>query len=832
MCEDCFRAASHPFNVQADVVPAVATGTTPTVTETVTFHDTNVGETAGLRRGVETSSVIDQTVNMDLTNFLSRPVRIASFTWNESDVVGTSHTYNPWNLFFTDARIAYKLNNFAFIQCDLVVKILVNASPFYYGRMYMGYQPLPSLTPSTIVNDTGTRYFIPYSQRPHIWLEPQGNKGGDMTLPFFYHKNWLNAQSAADMTNMGQLTFLNYTTLQSANGVSGQGVTISVYAHAENVRLSGPSVGLSVQSDEYGEGVISGPASAVARGASWFEDIPIIGRFATATRMGASAVSSIAHLFGWTNVPVIADTQPFRSEPFPQLSSVQIGYPVQKLTLDPKNELTVDPTITGLTSEDELGILHLAQKESFLVNTTWSTTNAVDDILFSSRINPQQFDTDGATQRKVYLTPMAWLSTMFNNWRGDLVFKLKIVASPFHKGRLRVSFDPAGYSGANIYSDSNSSNVVFTSIVDLDGDNEIEFTIPYQQAVSYLATRSGNTYPSSNINWSTSLTPTFNYDPLYDNGLFTVRVATALTAPVASSTVSIQIFVKAGKNFELANPVDLPTMTPWAVQADVTETVMGTGLAKQLPDQNLVNFGEAIGSLRQLLRRSTLISVSTPPVNTTSPYCLFQKVFSKIPGLYGFDTGGINNARGLVATGSNFPINYSFMHPLGWILPAFVAYRGSTHWTFNATGNTTPIESMRVIRYNTPSRTNGESMQTAATGTQSANAAFFRANSFAGSSAQALTNQRTNAGLTVGCPMYTNFKFQSTNPANYTVPIATDGSIRDQFLLEAYLSGTGAGPTPANFSLWCYNAIGVDFNAHWFLNVPTLWTYSAVPTPN
>lgn len=837
LCDECNASLDTNLQIQADVIPSMELGTTATSSETVTFHDTNVGSHAGIKRGTETSSVVDQTVNMDLVNFLSRPVRIGTFTWNESDVVGTSHTFNPWNLFFTDVRVRYKLNNFAFIQCDLVVKVLVNASPFYYGRMYMGYQPLPGLTPSTIVNDTGTRYLIPYSQRPHIWLEPQGNMGGTMNLPFFYHKNWINAQSSQDMTDMGQLTFLNYTTLQSANGVSGSGVTVTIYAHAENVRLSGPSIGLSVQSDEYGEGAISGPASAVARGASWFEDIPIIGRFATATRMGASTISSIASMFGWTNVPVISDTHPIRPEAFPQLASTQIGYPVQKLTLDPKNELTVDPTVTGLTPEDELSIIHLAQKESYLTTATWSTSNNVDDILFSSRVNPQQYDTDGATQSKVYLTPMGWLASMFDNWRGDMIFKIKIVASPFHKGRLRISYDPAGYGSENIYTDATSSNVVFTSIVDLDGDNEVEFVVPYQQATAYLANRNSavNTspYTTANINWSTSLSPTFGYNPLYDNGSLTIRVSTALTAPVASSSLSILVFVKAGKNFELANPVNLPCLTPLTPQSDVIETTtLGTGQSKQHEEQNLINFGESVGSLRQLLRRSSLVSVSKSPVDTTHSYVLFQKIFSKIPGMYGFDPHGINSAVGLITTGSNFPFNYSFMHPLTWILPAFVGYRGSTHWTFNATGAGTPVESMRVLRYNTPQQSNAEQVATANAGTTSADARFFFMDSWPGSSGQALTNQRTAAGLSVGCPMYTNYKFQSTAVANYTNPVSTDGSIRDQFWLEAFLSGSGAGPTPVNFTLWSYAAIGTDFGAHFFLNVPTLWAYSAIPTAN
>ena len=200
-----------PFEVQADVAVTQAPQDSHVQRQTVAFHDESAGMHAGLDLPADPISASDQTQNIDFVNFLSRPVRIATFKWNESDAVGTSRTFDPWRLYFQDPRIQYKLNNFAFIQAKLKVKVLVNASPFYYGSMIMSYQPLPSLTPSTIQADAGTRYFIPYSQRPHIWIYPQGNEAGVMTLPYFWNKNWINAQSAAEMTQMGQLTFLNYT---------------------------------------------------------------------------------------------------------------------------------------------------------------------------------------------------------------------------------------------------------------------------------------------------------------------------------------------------------------------------------------------------------------------------------------------------------------------------------------------------------------------------------------------------------------------------------------------------------------------------------------------
>jgi len=130
---------------------------------------------------------------------------------------------------------------------------VLNASPFYYGSMRASYQPLPNFKASTIVAGTVGGFtnteFIPYSQQPGVWLKPQHSEGAELTLPFFYPRSFLKAQLAQDFTDMGTLRMIIYNVLQSANGVTGQGVTVQVYAWAENVTLAGPSVVLSMQGD-------------------------------------------------------------------------------------------------------------------------------------------------------------------------------------------------------------------------------------------------------------------------------------------------------------------------------------------------------------------------------------------------------------------------------------------------------------------------------------------------------------------------------------------------------------------------------------------------------
>lgn len=824
--------------VNEEVIPTGGSADVTTA-QTVTFLDETSGLSVGTPAPDDHLAQSDAQASAGLAEFMARPVRIATFTWNESDAVGTAlSTISPWQLFFNDSRIKFKMNNFGFVRCNLKVKVLVNASPFYFGAAKMIYQPLPNLTPSTIINDAATRYLIPYSQRPGLWIYPQHNEGGEMTLPFFYQKNWLRAQVSQDFADMGQLRFYNYTALASANGVTGTGVTVQVFAWAEDVTISGPSIGLAMQGDEYGQGVVSRPATAIASVASLLKGVPIIGKFMTATQMGATAVAGIAKLFGYTNVPVISDTEPYRPSPFPQFSSPEIGYPVEKLTLDAKNELAIDPSAIGLDGKDELAIDSIVQRESFVCLASWTTAQTVDTILFSSRVTPFVFDTDGTTAGShLYFTPIAWAANLFNQWRGDVIFRFRFVASPFHKGRIKISYDPQGYSGANILNTADTSAAVFTQIVDLGVDSDVEVRVPYQQALGWL--RLNTSFNTTNIPFSTSASPTFASVDANDNGTICMRVVTTLTAPVAASTVPIMVFVRAADNLEFSNPLPPGTsFTSFPLQGEevdpgATSIVVGQGTAMLDPDRYKINFGEAVRSLRPLLRRTNLISVWKSNVGSPNALQLQIKAFGKVPNFYGYDPAGIHSAKGTTVPASDFPFNYVLPCAYHWIAPGFIAQKGAGMWHFNIE-NPIPVTSVQVVRDNAHGLVAAESTTTLAVGDVNVNARFYVSNFPQTSGGVALTNQLTNAGLSVSCPNYTEYKFQSTSPYNATLPPtsvtsnAFDGSAYDSYKL--IVSGDGAqGPVSAGNKIWSYWGAGTDFSLYFFLNTPVFLRLPSVP---
>jgi len=810
---------------------------TESINETVSFLETNSSYSVGSTASHPAASIADATLNVDLANFLSRPVKIYSYVWSETDAVGTATSISPWQLFFANNTIKNKLDNYAWLRCDLKLKIMLNASPFYYGASLVSYQPLPNFKGSTISNDSGTRYFIPLSQRPHLWLYPQNNEGGEMMLPFFLFKNYISTVSNQDFLDMGTLSFTTITDLASANGAVGTGVTISVYAWAENVVVSGPTAGLIQQSkDEYGKGPISSVASAIASAAKALTGIPIIKPYATATQMGMEGVSALASKLGYCNTPVISDTMPFRNQPLPVLASTEQGYPIEKMTIDPKNELSIDPQIVGLPPIDELNIQHLVGRESYLCTTTWSSADAGDKLLFQSAVLPAMFDMESTAQPRLYMTPMAYTSQLFGQWRGDLIFRFRFIATQYHRGRVRVIFDPSGSAAQNITNTVATQAMCFNEVIDLTKDTNVELRIPYNQSFAWLKTFTPTS--STQIPWTTSSTPTFNHVAGTSNGSIAMRVVTALTGPTALFTIPIIVSVRGADNLEFGNPQEISQRyTQFAVQSkdeyEVTPSSMviaGNASSRDIPEKYLINLGEKILTLRQLLRRYNLAYIRSFNGTDTNSYQFGFNIHTAMPPHLGYDPSGQYSAKGLINTATNYPYNYVSQHPLNYISSAFIGYRGSINYsvTVNNTGSASlygyKLRAHRVSGVFSPQY--GVQSEAA---TNLNTVAKFLVNDTVGFSTAggcAVTQAINNNGLNYAFPMYSRYKFLSLDK---TATTSSSWAADDRRLMRTDITFEFGSTKRTVQNVYC--GIGTDWNCHFFLNVPTFYVMSGVPNP-
>jgi hypothetical protein len=844
-----FELQSATFEEAESVITSEAIGSSTTVEQTVTFIDNEGGVCVDAPSSTNNVALVDGTEDIGLGSFLSRPTLIRSITWTTSSPITILDTIKPWHLFLNNTQIKKKIDNYAFLRGNLHIKVILNGTPFQYGMMRMCYSPLlgfvgDKIIPTFPINPT----LVPYSQQPGFYLYPQANAGGEMKLPFFLHKNWLDITSANEVENMGTLNFVVYNPLKTAVTGGTTAVTVRIYAWMSDVQLMGPTSKLVLQADEYGTGVVSAPASALASIAQSLTHVPIIGRFARATEIGASAVSKIATLFGFTNVPVISDVHGYQPMNGPMLASAHIGTQVQKLALDPKQELSIDPSPHGIGSADELSLSYLKTKESYFSATSWSTTDLDGTQLWNMRVNPFQATSVDVKNtlsvnvgKQTQHVPLSYIGSMFKHWRGDLILRVKVVCTKFHKGRLKISYDPRG----DITTTDPAENAVYTEILDIGERDDVEIRIPYHQDLPWLKIDQ-----TIEDNWSegNALAPRLGID----NGILTVRVLTGLTAPVSGS-INLNFFIRGAENFEFANPAghigpDGTNVVPsfFELQAEdhtdvvSSQLVMGTP-AKTGIERYALNYGECVGSLRNILHRYTIMdTVATEASTTGAGLLLYRKLFKRMPYTPGFQTSWPVSGANIVASAGTNPYAYNTMHPMPWVSGMFLGYRGGIN--VNATVHSDKygfVDDIKVVRTtDTEENTTdnryfslADSISTTATLSSKSNFLGRRTQYRDGLAGVAITSNKTNASVSFNLPDFNNRNFSLVDPSYYALGSSVDGTDEQGAILDVQFRSLDNATDNGTRNVTVQSAVGagVDFTCLYFLCCPTVFYQTARP---
>jgi hypothetical protein len=803
---------------------------TSTQNEVLGFQDDAGGVDMDIGQATK-GLIVDKSHNSDLGKFLERPTLITTINWQE----GTSKSYttfDPWTLFLTNTSIAKKLDNYAYIKANLKLKFVINASPFYYGCLLVSYQPLDVYNPAPIViyNDLE---LIPLSQRPHLYLYPQNCQGGTMTLPFIYHKQLLSL-TLAEVAKMGKIRYKSFGALLNANATLGQDCDINVYAWMEDIELIGPTVLDSMQSgeqDEYSHsGTISKPASAIARYTGLLSKIPIVGPYMTATSMVSSTVADVAALFGYTNVPVIDDVHYFKNTTLPHLASTDIGNPIDKLTLDSKNEVSIDPSVSGVALKDELNIANFCGRESFFISTTWTSADAPGALITNIAVQPHYIQNSGAADRVFYYTPSGYVANLFKYWRGDLIYRFKFICSQYHKGRVSISWSPTGQPGFNL----NSSNQIYTQIVDITKNSDVEFRVPYMNEYAYLET--DPVYLNQQFNHTTPLAPVNGHQ----NGVLALRVVNKQTSPVASADIVVLVSMRAAENIEFACPIEIDKrFGAYAIQSaeidyDIVDKTISLGVenSKADPSINLVYIGESIKSLRTLINRSGyMFKFGSVALGATSTLYDISANIARNMLYPGYDPNGIHNANGINVPGT-YRYNFVNWHPTSYLSMCFIGNRGAINW--HASPNSNTVRRLTITRAiphykQSFSLMNYNRVTTTATTSTISQMNRLQVDAYsAGATGLTMTNPVTQTCVSAGCPMYSRYKFLSNNVDTRSFGVTEDGSIEDNVIIHAQLSNDLAVAQFFN-GIDLYASAGADFSLIFFLNCPTLWYSSTVP---
>lgn len=664
----------------------VKAGTT-SVYENVDFKDQHDPYSYDVLSIIDPTRKLQDTDDATLENFFSRPIKIATQSWSTG--VTMNADFDPWALYFTNPRVANRLANYNLLRCKLKVKVIINGNGFQYGRALVAYLPHyvwdEASTNSALVRED----LVQTSQLPHVFLDPTTSTGGELTLPFFCQTNYLDIPSSQWET-MGRLFIRQLNTLKHANGASDV-VTISVFAWAEDVKLnvltSVESSTLTPQSgkeiDEANKkGTISGPATAVAKAAGALTSIPYIAPFAAATQMAASTTAGVAKAFGYCRPPVTKNPEPYRPTANSSLAVTNVPDTAHKLTVDDKQELSIDPRIVGLSGVDPMNIKEIAKRESYLTSFSWPIGRASETILWNSRVSPCLWAERDAETVSFHFPACCMAALPFQFWTGTIRFRFQIVASAFHKGRLKFVYDPK-------YINSNEYNTNYVSIVDIAEQQDFTIEIANGQEVTLLS------HARPGLDSVTTLYGDTRFTSQEDgNGVIGVYVVNELTTPnsLVNNDIEVNVYVSAGDDFEVFVPNDhfknfvlkpqmgmegTSTIVPESQNTDELDAPQQSeahSLGPTSSDDSLVNkvfTGESITSFRTMLKRYSLHTSVGGFAGTG------QKILAGRFPLYPFYRGAI---AGAVHTASSGPYNFCNALLLHWVTIAHSGWRGSIRY--------------------------------------------------------------------------------------------------------------------------------------------------------
>jgi hypothetical protein len=796
-------------------------------------------------------ATMDLANNMDssLASFLGRPIRQSAQTW----VVGQPFFYkfNPWAAFCTNSKVNDKITNFQLLRMKLHVKIVISGTKFHYGRALVSYDPFKRNDQITVDRNFIQQDLIMASQKPHIFLNPTKNSGGEMCLPFFYDKNYMRIPTG-DWDEMGQIVISSFGNLLHANG-GDDPVTITTYIWAEDVVLTVPTQStapLTSQSgrrtnrkskkdqsntinsqDEYGSGIISKPAAAIAKAAGALSELPLIGPYMTATQIGAGAVGKVAQMFGYSRPNVISDIQLYKPLPAGNLANTDAADASQKLTLDSKAELTVDSRTVGLDGSDEMGILDYVKRESFLTSFAWSPSDSVDDLLWNTRVLPMQLDNING---EIHMTPLAHMATAFESWQGSIKFRFQIVKSDFHKGRILVRWDP------NQLLSSIDYNVNYSRVIDIAETDDFEIVVGWGQKDPFL--NCGAPY-STGSNFSSVQRLLSSGE---SNGILEVAVLNDLVSPSVDAPISINVFVSACDDFKLAAPTNnnmedlhlfpeiLPSQSgsPNVETGDMTSSDKPTSsgelqtIAKQ-SDQNdntfLVFYGDPPCSIRELCKRYTYTRTWAPEDAPPDSIELAKLTNKAMPYYTGWDPNGISTSEvsaNKLTVGSTA---YS-----SWFIPSYAGWRGSFRKKYYFFGNT--IQTPLVIRGGSAATGNGffDTSASSLTNSKAYLSKFvsskFGNGSGAGTAAQ---NTRVNTTIEAEFPYYKRTRFSNARVVRAQGLDCNSHVVQTQ---EVNISTQGPRPELFNIAYQQHDAVGEDFSLFFFTGVPIYYKYDVDET--
>jgi hypothetical protein len=609
-----------------------------------------------------------------LKDFLMKPLVIQSGVIDSGNTVGSfSSIQIPMVPMNGNTLLKNKLDGYLGFKATIVLRLEINANRFQAGRYMLCVVP----TGGSPIGSSGTAAaytshissLVQRTQLQRIELDINCDSVGIMKIPFNSALNYFPISSITNATYYGNTHIMQlfpYSPLAATGGSTNAAFTIWMnFEDIELIAAAAPQMGrvnrgLSASEKEQQSkdiGPIQSSLMKVSTAATIVKDLPLLSSIAPVISWHADVLSSAASVFGWSKPTNLDTTKKVTREVLHNFSHVDACDNGEMIAATARNAVSVAPGFSG-TDIDEMDFSYIATIPCWNSSFPWTTGQSAGTQLYTQQVYPtaNTITRVSNTINIIDYSPMQFIASYFDQWRGSINYTFKIVKTEFHSGRIAIAFFPFEDGSANVITSYNASQYAYREIVDVREQNEITVSVPFISSSPWKNV--------TGVNRSV--------------GLIAVYVVDPLVAPAnVTSTINFLVEIGGGADMEFSLPLGTNNTPVYNVQAQmgdintptnsqnecaIVNTCIGDAIitADKLKMSSLIAVGESITSFRTLIKMTNILANTVNTVTTNkylnvlpfsfSPYwsqavlvkpAVVPDLYATLCSIYCYSRGGV-----------------------------------------------------------------------------------------------------------------------------------------------------------------------------------------------
>lgn len=437
-------------------------------------------ETQEIQSGPPAMQGVQQPMSMDLRVFTERMFLLSNTKWTTSDAYGTliAGASFPSDL-LAQQSLYDKTKNITYMRGGVRVALRVNGSRFHWGRLMMVWVPFADQANEQHKQRCyNMRTFTSY---PHIQVNAADNEVNEMIIPYCLPYNMFSLDPTVSEGLLGEVRVYVLNALCS-NTAGYPDVAVSLFAKFENVEFAGYTEKAYTKHTQ--KGILSYfNRDVVQVGSEVSFSAELSAKNLTLDKMGTPSLAEPSLKLGLRRKKTADDSQTQTTRMVQNL----FNYAHQDVVLP---TLSFDSPSCSLklaemnAAPHEMDLSYLASTPSLYSSWRWPGTTGTGVSLERYAVAPSDvLQNTGAIPREKYSHMAFYTASAFKYWRGNIRYYIQVVCSPFHAGRLKISYDPDVSSQLA----SNEATNHIHRVLDLQESTDVAIMIPFTSDKPFLA---------------------------------------------------------------------------------------------------------------------------------------------------------------------------------------------------------------------------------------------------------------------------------------------------------------------------------------------------------